>query len=509
MRRFIPLVVIMAALVSCKPSGDHPSKAHRLLAEEATAFLERKPAPTGKVHELELVASPTTVPMLDGRALNVWAYNGQVPGPMIRVRVGDTLRVNFKNELPQPTTVHWHGIRLPNGMDGVPGVTQPAIPPGGSFVYEFTARDPGTFWYHPHVRGSEQLGRGLYGVLIVEEAQPAPEREILWVLDDFRLDDTGQIDQRFITRGDLAHDGRWGNAITVNGRLAPQFDLAPGERVRLRILNAANGRVFRPDFSAFDAEVIAFDGLSTARPLSTEGLVLAPGNRVDLDLVAPTEAGQPIQVVDRFTRRVNLLATMRVGPAVEVANARSLADSESVSSAETEGKAATERVAATQPIPNSPLGANDRATAAKGFVPTWKGAETLPVDLEFRLNASRGGPYGIQWMINEQVMIHDDDSPMSEWHEPPYNMKRGRWTKMRFTNESARLHPMHLHGQFFKVVARNGLPVDEEHWRDTVLVGPRETVDVGLVPTEPGNWMLHCHIMEHQDAGMMTLVGVN
>lgn len=500
MRRLVPLALLVASLASCKSSADHPSKAHRLLAEEASAFLERRPEPTGKTHEVDLVASPTTLPMLDGRALNVWAYNGQVPGPMIRVRVGDTLRVNFKNELPQPTTVHWHGIRLPNGMDGVPGVTQPPIPPGGTFVYEFVARDPGTFWYHPHVRGSEQLGRGLYGVLIVEEAQPAPEREILWVLDDFRLDETGQIDPRFVTRGDLAHDGRWGNAITVNGKLVPEFAIAPGERVRLRILNAANGRVFRPDFSALDANVIAFDGLSTARPLSTDGLVLAPGNRVDLDLVAPSTAAQPIQIVDRFTRRVNHLATIRVGSGVEIDGAAG------VSSANKKDKAP---VAAVHTAPDPNQGSMDRASAAKGFVPTWKGAEELPVDLEFRLNASRGGPYGIQWMINEQVMIHDDESPMSESHEPPYFMKRGRWTKMSFTNESARLHPMHLHGQFFKVVARNGIPVDEEHWRDTVLVGPRETVDVGLVPTEPGDWMLHCHIMEHQDAGMMTLVGVN
>src|SRR5690606_5080630 len=161
---------------------------------------------------------------------------------------------------------------------GVPGVTQPPIAPGEDFVYEFLARDAGTFWYHPHVRGSEQLARGLYGVLIVEEEEPPPVREILWVLDDWRLDPTGQIDPRFITRGDLAHDGRWGSVITVNGRQAPRVELAPGERVRLRILNAANGRVFRPDFSGVEARVVAFDGLATQRPLSAAGIELAPGN---------------------------------------------------------------------------------------------------------------------------------------------------------------------------------------------------------------------------------------
>lgn len=465
MRNIRLLVICVAALASCTKST--PQR----LAEEALPFLETRPAATGRVVEVHLVASPTSLELIDGRKLDVWAYNEQVPGPTIRARQGDTIRVHFRNELPQPTTVHWHGIRLPNEMDGVPGVTQPPIAPGESFVYEFLARDPGTFWYHPHVRGSEQLGRGLYGLLIIEEAELPPVREIVWVLDDWRLDESGQIDSRFVTRGDLAHDGRWGHVITVNGVEAPKIELGAGERVRLRILNAANGRVFRPDFSRLDAKVIAFDGLATARPLSAEGLELAPGNRVDLDLVAPAKPGEQVLIFDRFTRMPNLLAILQAGDA-----------------------------------------APDAAVAAPieldGFVPTWRGAEREGVGLEFRLNAARGGPYGIAWMINEQAMFHDTESPVSEWHEPPYALEAGKWIKLRFTNESPRLHPMHLHGQFFKVVARNGHPVDEAHWRDTVLVRPRETVDIALVPTELGNWMLHCHIMEHQDAGMMTLVAV-
>jgi len=465
-RLWVGIGIGLLGLAACSQAD-----ARREMAGEAASFLERRPAPTGQVVEVRLTAAPTRLELLDGRMLDVWAYNGSVPGPTIRAREGDTIRVHFKNELPQPTTVHWHGIRLPNGMDGVPGVTQPAVQPGEGFVYEFLARDPGTFWFHPHVRGSEQLGRGLYGVLIIEEAEPPPVREILWVLDDWRLDESGQIDPRFVTRSDLAHDGRWGSVITVNGVQAPQIELAAGERVRLRILNAANGRVFRPDLSGLDAKVIAFDGLATKRPLPAEGVELAPGNRVDLDLLAPPRPGASIPVIDRFTRRPNHLATLRIGEAKE-------------------------NVAASKPI------------ELRGFVPAWRRAEAIEPELEFRLNAARGGPYGLQWMINGEVMHHDADQPMSEWQEPPYALRAGRWAKLRFTNESARLHPMHLHGQFFKVVARDGRPVDEEHWRDTVLVRSRETVDVALVPTELGNWMLHCHIMEHQDAGMMTLVAV-
>src|SRR5207253_4788676 len=136
-------------------------------------------------------------------------------GPVLRVRLGDTVRATLVNDLPQPTTIHWHGVRLPNAMDGVPGVAQPPVEPGQRFTYEFTPKDAGTFWFHPHLRASEQVERGLFGVLIVEDAQPAPyARDLVWVLDDWLLDEGGpgrerQIFGEFNTPHDLAHDGRW------------------------------------------------------------------------------------------------------------------------------------------------------------------------------------------------------------------------------------------------------------------------------------------------------------
>jgi len=208
--------------------------------------------PTGQIRSFELVAAPADLPLIDGGRLKVWAYNGSVPGPTLRVRLGDTVRVRFQNQLPQATTVHWHGVRLPNAMDGVPYLTQPPVEPGQSFVYEFTPKDAGTFWFHPHLRSSEQVERGLYGVLIVEDAQPAPyARDLTWVLDDWLLDEGGgpgqerQIFAEFNTPHDLAHDGRWGNALTINGRTHQRLALRAGERVRLRLVNSANGRVFR------------------------------------------------------------------------------------------------------------------------------------------------------------------------------------------------------------------------------------------------------------------------
>jgi FtsP/CotA-like multicopper oxidase with cupredoxin domain len=135
----------------------------------------------------ELRAAPAAVQIVPGVRTSVWAYNGQVPGPVLHAHVGERVRVAFKNDLPQPTTIHWHGIRVPNVMDGVPDVTQAPIPPGGSFEYSFVARDPGTFWYHPHLNGSEQLERGLQGVVVVDDDKPPPwSRDVVWVLDDWR-----------------------------------------------------------------------------------------------------------------------------------------------------------------------------------------------------------------------------------------------------------------------------------------------------------------------------------
>lgn len=431
-------------------------------------------SPTGSVREFEIIAASAAVELFDGRPFDAWAYNGQVPGPTLRVKLGETLKVHFRNELPQSTTIHWHGIRLPNSMDGVPGVTQPPVPPGGTFEYEFTPKDAGTFWYHPHIRSSEQVERGLFGVLIVEDAAaaaraaPPRARELVWVLDDWLIDSTGQLDTHFVTRHDLAHDGRWGNVVTVNGLTRPVFEARPGERLRLRTVDVANGRVFSLDFGALPATVIAQDGMYLPSPIASEGSELAPGNRLDFDIEIPADASGKYPVLNRFGRTPTEIASVVVrGEQV---------------------------VTSIEPFP-------------VGRVPDWSHAAGLPPDFVLALNARLGGPFGVEWTINNQVMRHDD--PFSHRHEEaPYKLHAGRFSKMRFVNESARLHPMHIHGQFFQVLARNGVPVSERRWRDTVLLRPRETVDVGMVPIDPGKWMLHCHILEHADSGMMTLVEV-
>src|SRR5437764_7163531 len=189
------------------------TKEYRIAAKSATVNL------TGKGH-------PDTA---------VWAYEGTVPGPELRVRRGEPVRITVANKLDEDTTVHWHGIRLPNAMDGVPGLTQKPIRPGDSFVYDFTPPDAGTFWYHPHADTPQQLGRGLAGSLIVEETEPVTvDRDLVWLIEDWRLDGEGRIAGGFGNRMEAGMSGRIGNTVTVNGRVPKTVPVKSGERVRVR-----------------------------------------------------------------------------------------------------------------------------------------------------------------------------------------------------------------------------------------------------------------------------------
>jgi FtsP/CotA-like multicopper oxidase with cupredoxin domain len=464
------MTIVLLLLAGCRTNTTRPSTtdtARAALLREFTGSLPMDAAPNGIVRTVDLVAAPTELRLVDGTTMRVWAYNGTVPGPTLRIRLGETLRVRLTNRLPQPTTIHWHGVRVPNAMDGVPVATQAAIAPGDTFVYEFTPKDAGTFWFHPHIRSSEQVERGLYGVLIVDDATPLPySQDLVWVLDDWLRDEQGQIVERFNTGHDLMHDGRWGNAVTVNSRTDEVLHVAAGERIRLRLLNAANGRIFLPDLSRLDARLIAVDGTYLRAPIDPKAVEIAPGNRMDLDITFASATNERIAIFDRFYGpRPNHLADIAVDDIVPTA--------------------------AVFPSP------------AHAHIPEWRAADEIPLDQEFRLNARRGGPLGIEWTINDRaVSLHEHDAA------PMMTMVKEHFYRLRFTNESFRLHPIHLHGMFFRLLSRNGVAVAEPFFRDTVLVHAKETIDVGVVPLDSGRWMMHCHILEHAEAGMMTFTDV-
>src|SRR5437016_339086 len=256
------------------------------------------------VAEHRIQAKIADAPLLgkDRPKTAVWAYNGKVPGPALRLRQGEPVRIVVENRLDEGTTVHWHGIRLPIAMDGVPGISQAPIESGRSFTYEFTPPDAGTFWYHPHVDGLQQIGRGLSGALIVEEREPpSVDRDLLWMMSDWRLGEDGQIAGGFGNGMEAMMSGRIGNTVTVNGVASAGEPVRAGERVRLRLVNGALARMMALRFEGHRPVVVAMDG-QPCDPHEPEGgrLILGPAMRLDLVIDMEGEPGSRHRVVDDF-----------------------------------------------------------------------------------------------------------------------------------------------------------------------------------------------------------------
>ncbi len=428
-----------------------------------------------------LVPGPASVPLLGAGApaTPVWAYGGRVPGPEIRVPQGAPLRIVVENGLAQDTTVHWHGLRLPNAMDGVPYVTQDPIRPGGRFVYQFTPPDAGTFWYHPHAGGGEQQARGLYGALIVEEAEPPKvDREAVWAIDDWRLDEDGAIDESFGNGMDLSHAGRRGNVATLNGRDSTTFSVRAGERLRLRLINTANARIFALRFEGHRPVVIALDGQPVA-PHEAEGarIVLPPAGRADVILDMEGDPGARFAVVDDYNRTAYKFLDLvyQDGPPLRASP-----------------------LDAAMALPANPLPEPDLADArrheiilAGGAMGSLRSAILNGEELGIRELAGLGKV----WALNG-IAAHRIDMP------PLLTFERGRTQVLTLRNDTAFPHPMHLHAFAFRVLSRTGRPNPRREWLDTVLLERDETAELAFVADNPGDWLFHCHILEHMEAGM-------
>lgn len=429
----------------------------KLTADFEEAYPEHA-SPSGEIIEYALSAAPAQVTIDEEMEIEMWAYNGQVPGPQLNVELGQTIKINFTNNLPQETTIHFHGIRVPNAMDGVPGVNQEAIQPGQSFIYEFTPKDTGTYWYHPHVRGSEQVERGLYGTVIVSDPKaPSYPTDQVVVLDDITIIGD-EIYPEFNSGHDLSHDGRWGNLQLVNGKVDHLQEVKRGERLRLRYVNASNARVYTLNFGDLEANGFAVDGLLASEVFNAEGFVLAPGGRIDVDITIPLNTTKKtFYVFDTYTRNKRRLNRFKVLDEV------------------------AESTAFKTPTTSSSI--------------DWSEARKLDASHTYILNSRRGrDAFAINWLIDGVTMKEGK----------PISLKKDTLQRVVFANNSFRIHPMHLHGQFFKIIARNGMPVNEPYWRDTAFVSGQETVEIAILPLDEGEWANHCHILEHAESGMMT-----
>ena len=456
-------------------------------ASLAVPLVTALPAGLGASQSLGLRPRQTEVALYGSAypATRVWSYGETLPGPLIRAKQGERIRIDVQNDLPVATTVHWHGLRVPNAMDGVPMLTQEPIQPAARYTYEFDLPDAGTYWYHPHLGSAEQLGRGLYGGIIVEEQEPPKvDRELVWILDDWRLDQQAQIVENFGNWHDLSHNGRLGNSVTVNGRDPGDVSVRAGERLRLRLINAANARVFALLFEGHAPWIVALDGQPVTPHAPSDGRVLlAPSQRVDLIVDFDGEPGSRHRVIDEAYERDRYL----------------LLDLVYAAEASRRDKPAEPPTA----LPANPLPEPDLETAETHRIHFGGGMMDPALrrgDIDVESAREQFGR-GEVWRINGEARL-------GHGGEPLLTLARNRAVKLELVNDTAWDHPIHLHGHSFRVLKVNDAPQPHRPWRDTLLMAPGETAEIAFVADNPGDWMFHCHIPEHQESGMMATIRV-
>ena len=421
------------------------------------------------VVELDLTAAPERLELVRGKPADAFAYNGSVPGPTIELREGDQVTVHFHNKLSQPTTVHWHGLHLPAGADGSP--LNPVLP-GRSRDYSFRVEPgtAGTYWYHPHpdMLSTEQISKGLYGALIVRAADDPlagiPER--LLVLADNRFLPDGSLD--FPHHKSLAgqidvQNGREGNVLLVNGRPMPSLSIQPGEWQRWRIINAAAARVFRLAIPGQKLVHVGSDGGLFEKPQEVDEILLANSERVEV-LVRGSGAPGSVTALqtlpyDRYVSNTRPADWNQSRDILQLRTTDGVVPARSVPA----------RLRAVPPIDATRIARRREIVFSQGLI-NGRTMDMRRVDITARLGTTE------IWQI-ENVVDMD--------------------------------HPFHLHGVRFQVLDRAGVPEPYVSWKDSVNV-PKHAIVRIIVKFDdyPGKWMYHCHILDHEDMGMMGILQV-
>lgn len=422
-----------------------------------------------KTHDYELIAAPHDIELVPGHVTPAWTFGGQAPGVELRCRQGDELRVRFINHLPEPTTIHWHGIRLPLEMDGVPYVSQAPVLPGEFFDYRFVTPDAGSYWYHPHESSAKQLGRGLVGPLIIEEREPTGfKHERTLCLKSWHVDEVGAFTEFSVPR-EAAREGTRGRLSTINGVSLPTLELPAGQVVRLRLINVDSTITYRLNLSSGEARIYALDGNPIEpRPLGKD-YWLGPGMRIDLALKVPAVGSEEL--------------SLRNGP-LRLATIKSVASNEP---------------AAEWPpaLPPNPVAEPDLAQAETlRFNFEWAAALASPAD-------EAAGRYKY-WQINGQAWDINDKTCADR---PIASLKKDGHYIFVLRNMAQYQHPIHLHGLIFKVLDSNRRKI-EPYYTDTFLLGKNETARIAFVADNPGVWMFHCHVIDHMETGLMAAIEI-
>ncbi|MBX7078425.1 MAG: multicopper oxidase family protein [Nannocystaceae bacterium] len=460
----------LGLVLACAPAPE--SDADEAAAPVLAEITDLDPDP-GRLRAI-LVAEPAVLDYLPAGPAAVWAYRdggdpdavARVPGPLVRVARGTMIEIELRNALPVETTIHWHGLRVPATQDGTPSAQVP-VPPGGSFTYRFEARDAGTFWFHPHVDAATQIERGLYGALVVEDDVASAEdfeADRVFVLDDVKLEADGTLSSTTDALDLML--GRQGNVLLVDGVRRPTLQAGAGTRERWRFVNAANGRYFRLRLQGARWLELASDGgpLPAARELDT--VLLVPGERRELAVELPAAPDTAL-----------LLETLHTDRGHDVPDPG--------------------------PLPLMDVVLQDPGESAPPLV--WVGPDIAPLPVP--------GPASTRTLV-----LSEDDEDASDprfyidglaFPETlPIMVPAGTVERWRVRNDAQMDHPLHVHGLFFQTLDPSGVPDVAAGWKDTINIPRDASVELVARFDNIGQWMVHCHILEHAERGMMTMLHV-
>ncbi|HZS62434.1 MAG TPA: multicopper oxidase family protein [Gemmatimonadaceae bacterium] len=447
---------------------------------------------------------------INGATYNTYAYNGQIPGPLIRVKQNTTFVVKFTNHIDLPSSIHWHGIRLDNRSDGIAGVAS-----GESFTYTVHVPDAGLFWYHPHIREDIEQGLGLFGNLRVDSPDPAyynpVNAEATLILDDLLVDKAGLIP--YGKEGaNFAIMGRFGNILLVNGQPHYHLDVHKGDVVRFFLTNASNARSYNLDFAGAKLKIVATDESRFEHEVNVTSVVIAPAQRfiveARFDSTGTFSIANRVQAVSNFFAEYSVeadtLGTVTVSAertnadhAKEFATLRSVPD---VSKDIDKFRSAFDK-----PVDHTLILTVNIQGLPRSLV------QFMAIDtMYFNPVEWNDGMPDMNWVSTSREVrwIMRDSATGKEGMDIAWpHLHAGQMVKIRIHNDERSMHPMahpiHFHGQRFLVLERDGVKNANLAWQDTELVPVGTTEDLLLDASNPGVWMAHCHIAEHLDAGMM------
>ena len=526
MKRFVLAVITVSAIfliaacsVTTNTTNDHKNMNDKktLQTETATTPLKVEKGP-----EVTLIAKEEKQKLSNGVIVLVWTFNGSSPGSEIRVKKGEKVKVTLKNELSAPVSIHWHGYPVPNNMDGIPGVTQDAVEPGKSFTYEFEANVPGTYWYHSHQDSVNQLDRGLYGALIVEDTKEKYDKDYTLMLDEWVTDKEemnkqlkemtkGQIgnkskgnengekndDKNGMAHSDMnmgsdkkdssnmegmdhgnmkmeGHDMSMYDLFTINGKsgdLVAPLKVNKGDNVRLRLVNAG---YLSHDIHVHghDIKVIATDGqpINDPKVIKDKVISIAPGERYDIEFTANNPGKWYVEDHSKNKGAKGMKAVIEYDGSKEM---KDKADEK-------------------EKLPKVDM-TKYGAKKLGSFTLNQEYTATYNMDLNTQMNGNE-----MVYTINGKVFPDID----------PIQVKKGDLVKVKLVNGSKMDdHPMHLHGHFFQLLSKDGKPIEGSPIvKDTLNLKPGEEYEVAFVADNPGDWMFHCHDLHHASAGMVTEV---